>query len=349
MTEAEIEKYLKDFVGKPEYVDGGLSVKKYDEAYKNLIKTNPEVRRRVDENQREALNIISSLMGIICDERNKFYYNNKISSDACFDIDELYTVVLSASSHNEAIIKIIEIISVKTKNILSEEDLRDLANCIYSVTMLAEIDSNGAAYLWCANECPKHKDLFKYDFTDAIFKFGKEKSVLYGHDGYIWKKRSDLGIPDGIPGTIGYQCSCYPVPTYNDNKEYWEQRKKDYNNREGEKTKEQEYLVFRSKYLGNTKYKFSSVEEYDSFKSKIFDDIYIKFPYLSLTTFYYRAKILLEEKKYKDVEKNIENILAAKVSYSSKKSFFTDILIMLEQNEQLYRKYSELFNEYSRK
>jgi hypothetical protein len=336
MTSDEIEKYLKDFVGEPEYINGGLSLKKYDEAYKNIIKTNPEFRKCFNENQSDALDTISSLMEKICEERNKCYYNNKISSDIFFNVDELYTVVLCAANHKDAIEKITEIIRATTNNILSDDELRDLANCVYSVTMLAEIDSNGAAYHWYSNDCPKHKELFKFDFTDAVFKLGKEKSVLYGHDGYIWKKRSDLGIPDGIPGTTEYLFSCYPTPTFNENKEYWEQQKKEYIDREREKSKEQEYLVFRSKYLGNTKYKFSSVEEYDFFKSKIFDDVYTKYPYLSLTTYYYRAKISLEENKYQDIEKHIQNMLDTKVSYSSKKSFFTDILSLLEQNDKLY-------------
>lgn len=349
MNQDKINHYVDKLANGIQASNGGISFKGVVDEFNELITNDKEFRDIFEKKRLSSMKNACKLLEEIIDERNIKYYNNKILPNSVFDVDQIFTICLSEKKHNEIIDLLITAIDHSTQGTLTINDKTDLANCIYSVVLATEIDSINGGYRWYTNDCEKHKNKYNDIFENAVFTLSNTDTVLYGFDGYIWKNRNELDIPNGIPGTFEYLCSCYPSPTFDTTKEYWEERKKQYKKDQKEQIQRDEENLFRIKYLNDTNYCFQSEKEYKIFKKKIFNDSFIKYRYQSLTTYFYRSKIFLEDKNIKGFDLCIKKMLEVSVSYSSKKKFFSDILKLLSNNKELFDKYSSIFAQYPKK
>jgi hypothetical protein len=286
--------------------------------------------------------------------RNKLYYNNKLDIskiDIDFIIKYFPADYFSPIKNGEIIEQELIHHYRKTINkVLSSEELGDMVHCIYVVGFVITLHVLGMGYYWIPRTCPLHKDSLAFIDGNAVFQFDKPDKVLFGYDGYVWKNRQDLHIPNGIPGQCDYLCKCEPCATLsNADKNEWERSKEQHIKSEIQENERVENKNFRFKYLQNTKYVFTSTEEYKAFKLKIFDDVFIQYPFLSLVTYYYRVKIYLQDKDFENLNKCIMAMTTVKVSYDCRKKFFKDILDLLSTDKDLFTKYDAIFKNVPKK
>jgi hypothetical protein len=358
MDKETLQKYLNYITDGIENGESGISFQDVTTRFKHLMETNSDFEKywkdiAIDKKKSLSL-LLKKLIPLEIERRNKLYYKDKLDISK-IDIDfiinyfpsDLFTPIKNGEIIEEELIHHYK----KTINkVLSLEELGDLVHCIYVVGYVITLQVLGMGYRWIPRNCPLHKDSLAFIDCNAVFEFDKPDKVLFGYDGYIWKNRQNLHIPNGIPGQCDYLCKCEPIPTWtNTDEKEWENIKAQHIKDEEQKKKGVENKDFRFKYLQNTKYVFTSIEEYETFKLKIFDDTFIQYPFLSLVTYYYRAKIYLENKDFENLNKCIMAMTTVKVSYDCRKDFFKDILDLLSIDENLSSKYDAIFKNVPKK